>query len=144
MGLFSWRKDSGKTEAAARLAQACGHGFCYGAAGVVILESPDEGATQAAGHTRADVSHLQPDGDGVVVGPKGVGVGVVEPNRNSLIIEMTSETGEAAQSQVSDHTRSLQVIRWGKRSRAGGSLIEAVIRRGNAGPAASIGRNTEH
>jgi hypothetical protein len=61
------RKASGWMVTAAGLAQPCGHGFYYRAVGVVIFESPDEGATQAARHTSTHITRLQPHGDGIVV-----------------------------------------------------------------------------
>ena len=130
--------------AVARSVQACRHGFYYAAVGVIIFERPYEGATQAARHTSTHITCLQPDSDGIVIGPKGFRVGVVKPNRNSLVIKMTSEPGEAVESEVGNHPGSLQVVCRGKGSWAGGGLVKAVMGAGNASPAASIGGNTEY
>src|SRR5580698_7168855 len=62
------------TVPAAQLVQPCAHGFYYRAVGVVIFESPDEGATKPTRHTSTHITCFQPHGDGIVVGPKGLRV----------------------------------------------------------------------
>ena len=74
-----WMPSPERAQAAARCAalvvvvEAGGHGFDNAAVGVVVFEGPHERAAETAGGAEVDVSHFQPDGDGIVVSPEGLG-----------------------------------------------------------------------
>src|ERR1700756_1763454 len=123
--------------------EAGSHGFHDGAVSVVVLESPDKCAAEPPGNARADVCSFEPHRDRVIVRPESLRVGIIEPHRDSAVIEVARVAGQAGEREICDYAGCLQVIGRRKRSWIGGGLIQAMVGAGNAGPTARIGGNAE-
>src|SRR5215469_2004931 len=114
------------------------HGLYDRAVRIVVFERPDECAAKASLDARAHIGRLQPHRDRIVVRSEGLRVGVVEPDRDSLIVKVASKPGQSREGEISDDTGGLQVVGGRKGSRARGSLVQAVIGARHARPAARV------
>ena len=88
------------------------------------LKAADMGTADTAGDAEIYVTHFEPDGGGIVVCPEGLRRGMVDPNGDTLVIEMACEAGEG---EIGDEPLGLKLVGGRKGRGSGGSLVEPVV-----------------